>query len=84
MTVIHYGECQIYETTQIDTQYGVAVIAGHWDFLTLRARQEVLLMLQNEVFIKFSGHNTKCRSFLAPVAHNGLFLRFARTPVPIV
>jgi hypothetical protein len=45
MTVIHYGKCQIYETTQIDTQYGEALIAGHWDFLTVRARQEVLFII---------------------------------------
>jgi hypothetical protein len=44
MTVIRHGECQIYETTQIDTQYGVAVTGGHWGFLTLRARQEVLFI----------------------------------------
>ena len=67
MTSTQYRECQLNETTQIVTHYMVVLIAAHWDFLTLRStekyrearsRKVYLLILQNEVFIKFSGLNT--------------------------
>ena len=63
MTVIQYKECQLNQTTHIDTHYVVALIAAYTGFLTLRSREKwrearhrkvYLLILQNEVFIKLA------------------------------
>ena len=66
MTVIQYRECEFYETTQIDTYYVVTLIMEYSGFLKLSSREKYrearkrkvyLLILQNEIFIKFSRHN---------------------------
>jgi len=60
---------------------GWLLLAGTGAFSHLEQdRKFYLLISQNEVFIKFSGHNAMCQAFLAPVAHNDLYLQFAQTP----